>query len=187
MLNAVAIPQDDPWKQLVAVYDQQASLQGRFLKFSKGFWLVGTDELPRGTKLVARVDELQHGWTKWKGNRPVDHRIGQVAKHFFVPLRDDLDDNAPCDWETDQNGVPKDPWVYTYYLPLLGPDPFIFSTSSFGGKKAIRNLSEAYTKRTAPELVPVVSLGVNQRKHREFGNIPEPTFTVVEWVDATTL
>jgi hypothetical protein len=168
-------------------YDQQVSLQGRFLKFSKGFWLVGTDELPRGTRLTARIDELRVGWTKWRNNHPVDHRLSHIRKDPLPPLRDDLGDLDESQWEHDQNGVPRDPWVYGFYLPLLGPDPFIYSTSSFGGKKAIRNLSEAYTKRTAPELVPVVSLGVNQRKHREFGNIPEPVFDVVDWVDATTL
>src|SRR5262245_47443451 len=65
--NALTVPGNDPWRQFVASFDAQAVLHGTLLRFSKGFWIAGSDgrELPRGTKLTARMDELSHGWTKW--------------------------------------------------------------------------------------------------------------------------
>jgi hypothetical protein len=183
--NALTVPGNDPWRSFVTAFDAQSTMRGKLLKFSKGFWIAGSDgpELPRGTQLTARVDELAHGWTKWKGQKPVEHHLGRFAEGFIPPARSALGDEDESLWETDKNERPRDPWAFSFYLPLEGQgETYIFTTSSWGGKKAMRNLCDAYTRREKPELLPLVELDVNQRRHKDFGNIPEPLLDVVGWV-----
>jgi len=180
---------NDPWAGYVKAFDAQSVIQGTLLKFSKGFWTAGSDakEIKRNTRMTARVDELVHGFTHWKGGKPVEHRIGRLADNFVPPQRRDLGDTDVAAWEPDNKGEPRDPWQYTLYLPMQADGVnYVFSTSSWGGKKAMRNLCDAYSRRRGRDSLPLVELDVFQRKHREFGNIPEPLFDVVGWVSAET-
>jgi hypothetical protein len=186
--KSLTVPIDDPFHSLVVAYDARSVMQGRpLLRFSKGFWIAGTDgpELPRGTELTALMNSAAHGYTKWKNQRPVEYRIGLIATGFVPESRDDLGDLDETKWSKDQQGNPRDPWVYGFYLPLEGmSETYIFATSSWGGKKAMRNLCDAYTHREKPELLPRVVLDVHQRPHKEYGMIPEPMLDVVGWVIA---
>jgi len=135
-----------------------------------------------GEQMVARVDELRHGYDCWKGGRIVDSRLGRFADGFIPPARRQLGDDDQSLWQTDNRGDPRDPWVFCFYLPLVsGRSKYLFPTSSWGGKKAMRNICDAYSRRADPDSVPIVELGVFQRRSKEYGLIPEPLLDVTGW------
>src|SRR5207244_2215804 len=133
MGNEVTKPGPNPWE----AYGNAAaarSFVGKLVKFSKGDYTAGTtdDEVPLGTEVVADMDSLQVGWTKWWGHRPVDYRMGAVAENFQPPPRRELGDLDESEWETDDEGEHRDPWQFTNNLVLVRPDNpdaiFTFST-----------------------------------------------------------
>jgi hypothetical protein len=186
MTSALTVPGNDPFRAFVSNFDATAS-QGKLVKFSKGFYMAGADneEVARGSTFTARVDLLTHGWTRWESQRPVEHAVGKVSEGFIPATRQALGHTDERLWESDREGQPRDPWTFGYSLPLEdGENKYVFVTSSFGGKRAIRNLIDAYTRRKDAGSLPVIALDVNQRKHKVFGNIPEPLFEIHGWTDA---
>src|SRR6516164_1593168 len=113
----------------------------RLLKFVKGQFLSGDNEVPAGREFIAHADQLAHGYTKFVGGKVAEQRIGLVADESFVlPERPELGDTDESRWETDSKGDPKDPWAFQYALPLEDPDTgelFTFVTGSHGGNSAI--------------------------------------------------
>jgi len=51
---------------------------GKILKFNKGDWLVGEDEVPEGKEYIVYIDETARGWVKFVDKTPVDRRIVKV-------------------------------------------------------------------------------------------------------------
>lgn len=167
---------------------------GRLLKFNKGDWLAGEDdeEIEEGTRFVANMNQLMIGWIKWVENKPAQQLMGSLASGFQPAKRSELGDNDEDEWETDQNGKPRDPWQYSNYLLLKPPgeqaeedDLLTFATSSKGGISMMGELCQAYGKemRTRPDEWPIVEIGVRSYMHsnREFGRIKVPTMKVVGW------
>jgi len=126
---------------------------GTLLRFSKGDYLAGEEgkEIPNGSTFTANLDELLAGWIKWSGGRPIEHMMVRVAEGRTLPKREVLGDSDASHWEADSAGVPRDPWQFTNYLPLLDEQGgiFTFATSSRGGLTAIGDLA-CPTIRTAP-------------------------------------
>ena len=89
-------------------------------------------------------------------------------------------------WETDQDGKPRSPWqpVYRVVMRDQAGKLLTFSTSSWGGKKAVaklcRDYDRSYQKHRCGEF-PVVELGSKNRQSHERGIIKEPEFTIVAW------
>ena len=97
--------------------------EGTALKFVKGAWLSGKDELNMtGHKLVAIADRVSSGWTCWRDKKPIDARVGFVAEGFVPPRRSDLPDRDESQWEKDKQGHPKDPWQFGISMQLLDGD-----------------------------------------------------------------
>jgi len=91
----------------------------RLLKFVKGQFLSGDNEVPAGREFIAHANQLAHGYTKFVGGKVAEQRMGLVADPTFVlPERADLGDTDQSTWETDHNSKPRDPWTRQYYLPL---------------------------------------------------------------------
>ena len=109
---------------------------GTLLRFSKGDYVAGEEgkEIPNGSTFTANVDELLAGWIKWSGGRPVEHMMVRVAEGHTLPKREALGDSDASHWEADSEGLPRDPWQFTNYLPLLDEQGgiFTFATSSRG-------------------------------------------------------
>jgi hypothetical protein len=170
------------------------SFDGHLLKFSKGDWLFGRDaeELKEGTQCVAVMPTLVDGWQKWENGKPSGAKLGLVAEGFKPARRFELGDDDTELWETDTiSGEKKDPWTQVYYLGLVKADDgtiMTFSTSSFGGRKAVRKLSGDFAKQCSKYAgkYPVVSLGVGSYQHevKAYGRIKFPTLEIVDWVPA---
>jgi hypothetical protein len=121
---------------------------GTLLRFSKGDYIAGEEgkQIPQGSTFTANVDELLAGWVKWSGGKPVEHIMVRVAEGRMLPKRESLGDAEASRWEVDGSGVPRDPWQFTNYLPLLDEqrEVFTFATSSRGGLTAVGDLTRRY-------------------------------------------
>ena len=178
---------------------RQTAIVGHLLKFSKGDWVAGEEqaEIPDGTKFIVHMGELLVGWVRWKDSRPTDHVMGRVIDGYKPPRRETLGDLDENEWETDDAGQARDPWQFSNYLLMLGPDldtgemtqAYTFVTASRGGINAVGDLCVKYGKmrRQRPNDMPVVELsqGSYQHKDRSLGRIKYPIFNVVGWEPAT--
>jgi hypothetical protein len=171
----------DRFRQVAA---EAASTElGRLLKFSKGKYYVGDDEMPLNREMVAHIDKLARGWTKFNDGKVVDQRIGKVADGFEMPHRDELGDTDQSGWQREANGPPRDPWTMQYYLPLEDPETgeiVVFVTSSHGGRTAIATLCNIFA-RNVTNGSPVIHLATSSYKHRTYGRIETPHLPVVGW------
>lgn len=174
------------------------------MRFSTGDYLVGQDneEIERGTRLIANMDNLLVGWVRWEDMKPAEQIMGLLGEGYKPPKRDTLGygfnpgDKTASDtseWEVDEKtGVPRDPWMLTYYLLLRQLDKndkpidsneeglFTFTTSSTGGKDAIIDLCGKYGKwmRVHAKDYPVIALSKEQYNHpnKQYGVIKKPKF-----------
>jgi hypothetical protein len=156
------------------------------LKFLKGRYFRGDDEVLAGREVIAHVTQWTFGWVKWLDGKPVEQRIGKVCDGFRMPERHDLGDMDQTQWPKDGGGVPRDPWQRQHYLPLedaeLG-EVLIFVTGSYGGRQAISKLCASAAHNLAKGL-PIIRLGASNYKHPVYGRIEEPTFTIVRYSGA---
>lgn len=167
---------------------------GELLKFSKGDYLRGQDneEVAMGTRLIANMDQLLHGWIRWEDNKPAEQLMGLVVQGFKPAKRSELGFTDDTEWEVDpSSNQPRDPWQFTYYLvarevkadgtPTEGSEGlYTFTTSSTGGKDAIISLCSAYGEwmRVKPDQYPIITLAMDKYKHPNaaYGIIKKPKF-----------
>src|SRR5260370_20530485 len=73
----------NPWSKLAAELDRV--LGAPILKFAKDgrFALSDTDQVPDGTRCLARVDLVQIGWVKWRGNTCAPVPSLALPQQFF--------------------------------------------------------------------------------------------------------
>jgi hypothetical protein len=178
----------------------EQNVVGRFLKFKDGDYLYQPPNekkptvIPVGTRLIADMPSLQRGWVRWRDKEPVDREMGLVFEAYQPPRRDDLGDNDKQLWETNNDGSLRDPWQKTDQLVLRSVDDptdddaaFTFATSSWGGRRAVRDLCKVYGKerRARPGQLPVVQLDVDSFMHEDYGRIKRPKFVVTGWTDGS--
>jgi hypothetical protein len=169
---------------------QPSAIEGDLLKYKKGCWCRGefNKDVPLGTRFVARMDLVWTGWVRWFAGKPVEYRGGFLQDFPPTLDRKDLGHNDESLWESDQQGHPKNPWAPTDLMGLRDEDgeTLTFSTSSWGGRKAIGRLCREYDHLcNRPDHVgkyPVVEIGSRNRQSADFGPIPEPTFGIVSWI-----
>ena len=192
MTNDLQTPETNPWEAYGNAVATRTTV-GELLKFTKGDYIAGpySDEIPTGTRLYAVMDTLNVGWLKWQDNRPAEQIMGAVGEGFQPPRRADLGDLDKTQWETDEEGHPRDPWQFSNYLVLVavkGGKVFTFTTSSRGGLNAIGELCKVYGKvmRQQPDKYPVIELDVGSYQHsnRSYGRIKFPIHKIVDWADA---
>jgi hypothetical protein len=158
----------------------------RLLKFVKGKFYTGDDEVPTGRPYVAHVSQLNHGWLKFSEKKVTEQRIGAVADGFVPAKREELGNTDPSAWEKDCNGTPRDPWFFQYYLPLEDMDTgelLTFATGTLGGKDAIGRLCSQFV-RNARNGLPIIRLIAGSYKHKSFGRVEVPDFSVIGWTGA---
>ena len=156
---------------------------GRILKFSKGKYFVGDDEVKLNTDFIAHATQLARGWVKFKGGELVDRRIGKVIDGFVAPQREELDDNDQSTWEKNERGEPRDPWVSQSYLPFENAETgelVVFVSGSAGGRSAIGSLVST-SSRNLHKGQPIIQLGIRAYKHKQFGRIENPDFPIIGW------
>jgi hypothetical protein len=160
-----------------------AAQEMRLLKFVKGKFYTGDDEVPIGREYVAHVNQLNHGWVKFSDNKVADQRIGAVAKGFVCVPREELGDTDTASWEKDGTGTPRDPWTRQYYLPLEDVESgelLTFVTGSQGGNTAVGRLASQFVRNSRNGL-PIVRLNATSYKHKSFGRVETPDFPVIGW------
>lgn len=180
--NAPATQQTDPWLKVAA--EAGSNPFGKLLKFVKGKWEIGDDEIPLGTEFVAHIDQLHRGWTKFKDGEVVDSILVKVADGNDLPEREELDDLDQTKWERDGDGKPRDPWVKQWYLPLVSldvGDVCTFVTSSAGGNSCIANLCRIYGNQQRKDLLPIITLKTRSYNHKKYKRIETPDFGIGGW------
>jgi hypothetical protein len=191
MSSELIKPTPNPWE---AYGDAMATrtIVGKLLKFSKGDYVAGTsdEDVAVGTRFAAVMDSLHVGWIRWQNNRPTEQRMGPISENFQPPRRTELGDLDESQWETDDDGHPRDPWQFSNYLVLVAVDDdelFTFTTASRGGLNAIGELCKTFgkTMRQQPDKYPVIELGVGSYQHsnRAYGRIKYPVLAVVDWIE----
>jgi hypothetical protein len=160
----------------------------RLLKFVKGKYYTGDDEVPLGRQYVAHMNQLNHGWVKFVDGKVTEQRVGLVAEGFKPPDRAMLDDTDQSQWEKDGAGKPRDPWSCQYYLALEDAETgelVTFVTSTAGGNGAIGRLCGQFS-RNAKNGLPIVRLGSSSYKHKSYGRVEVPDFPVIGWTGVAT-
>jgi hypothetical protein len=189
MTNDIALVNSTEHFLQVAQELKGGELGGRMLKFAKGYFRVGDDEVCAGGQYVAHVDRLLRGYVKFGGGKSIEQRLGRVAEGFQMPKREELGDTDKAAWERDANGNPRDPWALQYYLPLEDVETgevLVFVTSSRGGCSAIGNLCNLFA-RNAENGLPIIKLGTSSYRHKTYGRIDIPDFPVVGWNKANAI
>lgn len=166
------------------------SIVGTLLRFSKGEYLAGQDdvEVPLGTKMIFNTDSVLTGWTRWENNKPAEQDMGQIIEGFQPKPRSELGYNDQSQWEVDNDGKARDPWVFgnLVLLKTVGKNPelYTFTTGSKGGLGAVGKLlgqyAEACTERGEDDY-PVVTLGKDFYNHPTFKKVWVPQFEIVGW------
>jgi hypothetical protein len=160
----------------------ESLVRGRLLKFTDGNYLLsGVAGTLNGAILV--VTGVVTLWVEWRDGLPVRQLVTQPGQRH--PDRDELGDLNTEEWPLGRDGKPNDPWQDTRYLYLLDPttsEEFTFTTSSWGGRKAIGDLKNqvANVRAAHPEAVPVIRLDKEMWKTKH-GPQPKPLFIVVDW------
>jgi len=182
-------PESDPYLATAS----RALADSNFLKFVKGTFVFGPDEdeLSLGMELVPNMLEARAGWLKWHDGEVVEEQM----VHFSVgkyPFREDLGDLDQSEWEVDEDGRALDPWSECYTVPFKDPasgQEFTFTTSSAGGRRAVSKLIQAwrYGQSRGESGLPVVAIGADSYRHKKYGNVDFPTFTIKRWADETDL
>jgi hypothetical protein len=176
---------DDGWTEAAAEASGRA-IQGTLIRFNDWKWRAGKDDkaLPDRTRLVAV--KTSAAWVRWENKKPVETIAREKGKPF--PQREDLsmwEDKSA--WEAGPSGDIEDPWRNTRYVYLLDPTTmaaYTYSTSSAGGRNAVRDLGDNIARvrkaRGNPNLVPLVELSAEVMPTK-FGKKSKPLFKVVEW------
>jgi len=152
------------------------------MRYKKGKFFIGDDEIPLGREYFAFPREWTRGLVRWENGQIVEERLGKVADGFQIPDRNELGHTDQSAWE---NG--KDPWARQNLLPLedLETGEFIiFVSSSYGGKLAIEKLVNRYAREIGAGRDlgnPIIRLGTYDRPDTEYGPIPTPKFEIVGW------
>jgi hypothetical protein len=163
---------------------------GKLLKFAKGEFLLGTDAdvVPEGALYTVAADMTLTGWIRWKGGKPVEHKLVRIASGQTPFRREDLGHDDTALWETDSNGEPRDPWQQAIYVPVMNADGEVstFTTGSKSGLKSVNRLLRRYATHAArhPEVYPLVKLKKDFWVHqdRSIGKIFFPDFEPAGWV-----
>ena len=196
--TAVTMP---PEKNAFEAYGDSGGTRilGTLLKFSKGEWLQGRDnlEMQEGLKLIAGCSHIEVGWVHWAEGRPVDVIMGKIGEGFVPPLRATLGLTNSLEWprsEQDSDyGKPRDPWQKASGMPLVGQNGQVYSfvTGSRGGEGALKELAKTYGKRVRqyPDELPIVTLGMDSYRHpnKQFGKIWTPVFAIQGWTPGKRL
>jgi hypothetical protein len=184
-------PEDDREIDAYDAYINEGGANfGKLLKFVKGEYFIGEEEVEIGTQYAALVFEERRGWVKFVDGKPVDYRIGLVRDGYVLPSRESLGDNDPAFWPTDKKGNPQDIWVKQAYLPILdieSDEVLCFVTGSQGGDQALRGLMRDYKPKARTSEVPIISLQSDSYAHDIYGRVFIPVLKIVGWHDLGTV
>jgi hypothetical protein len=187
MYQLSTIPENQAKALATAAQEERNSEFGKLLKFNKGKYFCGDDEVALGREYIAHTSQWTRGWVKFVDNVPVEKRIGKAIDGFKVPERDELGDLDHSQWEK-EDGTPKDPWSRQTYLPLVDTDSgeiIVFVSGSQGGRGAVGTLCDM-AAQNYHRGQPHIKLAVRSYKHKKYGRIETPEFPVVGWTGGSS-
>jgi len=183
--------QDDNYDPYSAYGRENSSnIVGKMLKFSKGDYSVGDNEIEAGGKYIASMPNILVGWIRWEDQKPAETIMGLIVEGHRPQKRDTLGFDDKSEWPTDKDGKPMDVWQETQYLVLkdtTDDELYTFVTNSAGGRGAITKLVTSFgqKRRMNPGKLPIITLAVDSYKHKDpaYGKIKVPEFKIIGWVD----
>jgi hypothetical protein len=190
MTNELAIRNETRLTGLAAfAQDNDAvMLAGDPLFFKKGTWYRGQEAFePAGLHFIANYQEAYTGWTRWRDKKPVEHRLVRCADYSRKEPREALAFTDKNSWETNDSGIPQDPWQPSDRIVLRtmdsSQDLLTFISSSIGGRNAIAKLlgKVANSIHAPGGEMPVVELEVGEYDHDNYGTVAYPIFKIVDW------
>jgi hypothetical protein len=166
-----------------AAQESTSVIRGTFLKFLDSRWLAGNPGALVSERREFAVQSVAIGWVHWADGKPDRYEMAKGASR--KKDREELGDLDENEWELDKEGKPRDPWQDTMFLYLLDPqtaEAFTFSTSTFGGRSAVVELSEQIMRmrQARPGATPIVTLFYAPMKTK-LGMKSKPAFNVVRW------
>jgi hypothetical protein len=158
----------------------------KLLKFKKGKYWIGDNEVRPGTSFVAHASQWTKCWIKFAGGQVVERRQGKVADGFKPPKREELGDNDQALWSSGLDGKPQDPWSLQDLLPfenLETGELVIFTTASVGGRIGVSELCIAWARRAKKDGKgqPIIALAVTDMPTKAYGDVPRPLFEITGW------
>lgn len=181
-MNDLIIPGGDGWND-AAKESGGRTIRGRILRFADWRWTCGKEQapVPPGTRLIAL--ETVAAWVRWENNRPVEQRVRPPGGR--LQDREELGFDDERLWEFGPGGTPTDPWRDTRYVYLVSPSDaaaFTFSTSSFGGRRAVADLGDqiARMRTVHADATPLVELSAAEMP-TQYGRKSKPVFKIVAW------
>jgi len=159
---------------------------GTILKMDKtGHWVFGADqtEVERGSEWAVNPFSFVHGYIAWAGDKTPAK--GTVLGEVMVSVTEPLPEHGPVPehcvkgWEVQ---------IGASLQCISGEDAKLgvrFTTTSFGGKKALTALGlaiAAQVEKDPTKPVPVVVLKSESYQHKTYGRIFTPVLEVTKWV-----
>lgn len=156
----------------------------QFLKFDHkvGEFVYGMEEniVEEDEKYAVNTDSLSRGFICWRGGNAVGEVMAPVMSGRIIKEAD-LEDHGPYKKDTDG-------WKAQTSIEFQSLDTgetLLFKTGSKGGTSAIGSVSKevvARVKRGETDIIPIVEMSSGSYKHRDYGKIHTPKFTVIDWV-----
>lgn len=154
------------------------------LRLVDGEWVYGADNIQVEEESVWAVHpgSFQHGYCAWDD--------GQLVGEVMVPVAQPRPSHAdlpavPCQWQEQMSVL---------LACTSGEDAgttVLYKNSSLGGRTAITELAGkilVQADKDPSKLVPLVTLGVGNYKHKKYGKVYTPSFNVTSFaaIDATS-
>ena len=148
-----------------------------FMKFAKGSWAMGADEMEPEDGSLWAVDpmSIKQGYIAWQDGELMGEAISGLFDEPVVrsELESDLDWNAV---------------IGVNMVCLDGADKDTqceFKTSSKGGVKEMAKLIDSIREQVSKDATtpcPVVTLGSEHYQHKKFGRVHTPILKISKWV-----
>jgi hypothetical protein len=161
-----------------------ADVDGEPLRFKDGGFIRGFDrvDVKLGTKMLLHPASTADGFIRWEDGKPTEFKLREWNNLTQLPiLRDTLGDMDESQWPDG-----KDPWAYTMMIAMKDAEGVVlaFSTSTEGGKNAVRKVLREWKAQRAKHIgrVPVVSLNADSYEHKVHRTkVGFPVFEIVGW------
>jgi len=154
------------------------------LRLVDGEWVYGADniQVEEASVWAVHPGSFQHGYCAWDDGVLVGEVMVPVSQprpsHSELPA-------VPCQWQEQMSVL---------LACTSGEDKgttVLYKNSSLGGRNAITELAQkilAQAEKDPSKLVPLVTLGVGNYKHKKYGKVYTPSFDVTSFaaIDASS-
>jgi hypothetical protein len=135
------------------------------LKFDHGIYVIGGEDVT-GRQMIALSDQCGWGWTLFVNGKVLEEHISLIAESDDEPPRP-LTYADESTWPKGPNGMPRNPWVFQFHLPLVDAETgaaCVFRTSTAGGKAAVGKLLGDFAERRRRQVVVLESHSYANKK-----------------------